>query len=113
LHQDSIACPFDKLQRGQLCHICVEAKQFAKKPRLERVEDISFDWVKDYKARKERSCKYEEERQIDMGHVTRIGIGKYSSDDDWDGRWDDFYDRDRPEYDVDEDSDYWRRQNSD
>lgn len=113
LHQDSFACPFDKWQRGQLCHTCVEAKQFIKRPRFERVENISFDWVKDYKARRERSQKYEEERQLDTEHVTRIGKSKYSSDDDWDGRWDGFYDYDRPDYDVDEDSDYWRRMDSD
>jgi len=115
MHQDSFACPFDKWQCGQLCHTCVEAKQFIRRPRLERAGDISFDWVKDYKAIRESSWKCEEERQLDMGYVTRIGKSKYISDDDWDGKWDEFYDRDsdRPEYDIDEDSDYWRRQNSD
>ena len=64
------------------CHTCVEAKQFIKRPGFEKVENISFDWVKDYKAKMERSSRYEEERQLNMGHVTQIGKSNYSSDDD-------------------------------
>jgi hypothetical protein len=112
LHQDSFACPFDKGQRGQLCHACVEAKQHVKRPRFENVEIISFE-VTDYKAMRERSRKHEEERRLDGGQVSRPGKREDSCDDDWDGKWDGFYERENLEYDVDDDSDYWRRMDSD
>ena len=113
MHQDSFACPFDKWQRGQICHTCIEAKQFLKKPRFERVENISFDWVKEYKARRERSLKYEEEGQLDTEHVAQIAKSFTMYGNDSDGNWDVFYEGNSPEYDVDEDSDYWRRNHSD
>ena len=109
LHQDSFACPFNKWQRGQICHTCVEATQLIKKPALSRhAEPISFDWFKDFKERDSRNVQTEVRLDIDRSH-SLVRSFEYGLDDD---HWNDWYyetQRKSDEYDPDEDSDLDRR----
>ena len=83
LHQDSFSQPFEKWIRGQICHTCVEAKQFLNKPsRTARFEEISFPWFKEFKERRTGTQKDEQEGQLYIA-TSPIRSWTYDLDDDY------------------------------